>query len=160
MHHNRHKEILKIVRQINTLDQGESGTASPLFLGEKRRESSSTSAHTDTSSESFTSDGSKMTRRERKKAKKTGNSATKDKANLEIFSTEEVHFISEAIHLTKHESKGAWAGTYNYGEVGEQAAANETMTEIVTEPAIPRVEELASKSLSDMTPRQRKTATK
>jgi len=162
MHHNRHKEILRIIRQIHALDKGDTGLASPLFLGEKRRESSSTSTPTDTSSETLASDGIKLTRRERKKAKKNGNATSKNKTGLEIFSTDELDFISEAIHLTKHESKGAWAGTYNYGEVGEPAMMNEATgaDDIIIDPILPRVEELTGRSLANMTPRQRKTVKK
>ena len=118
MHHNRHKEILKIVRQIAIIDQGDPDTPSMIVIGggaAKRRGSTSTPTPTDTSSETFTAESIKLTRRERKKAKKSGNGTPRDKTNPEVFSTDELGFISEAIHLTKHESKGAWVGTYNYG---------------------------------------------
>ena len=59
----------------------------------------------------------KLRRSERKKAKKIGGpSASKKLKDVEAFRQEETDFISEAIHLTVYKSKGAWEGSYVYGE--------------------------------------------
>ena len=109
MHHNRHKEILKLIRRIAELDE-------PTSLSDgfhttsntkHRRSSGTTSSVTDTSSETTIEDGKHLTRSERKKAKKMGMNTCKRK-NMEVFPREDIDFVSEAIHLTIHESKGAW----------------------------------------------------
>lgn len=168
MHHNRHKEILKIVRQIAAVDQAGPGTPSSIAVGVtagagKRRGSFSTP--TDTSSEStFTAESVRLTRRERKKVKKSGNGTPKDKSNLEIFSTDELDFISEAIHLTRHESKGAWAGTYNYGgqkHLGTPTAEDETdLEDAGVEEIADQFEDFSVKPIALMTPRQRRNLKK
>lgn len=168
MHHNRHKEILKIVRQLAAVDQGDPDTPSTIAIGigagaGKRRGSVSTP--TDTSSEStFAVVAVKLTRRERKKAKKSGNGTPKDKSNLEVFSTDELDFISEAIHLTKHESKGAWAGTYNYGDqkfLNTPTEEDETHLEDTdVNEVTDQFEDFSVKPISLMTPRQRRNLKK
>ncbi|TVY33784.1 hypothetical protein LSUB1_G006398 [Lachnellula subtilissima] len=166
MHHNRHKEILRITRQITALDETSSSSSNRL---KARKESfwdcyttTSTSTITDTSSETFSIE-QKVTRKERKKAKKSGNGTSKDRRSVEAFPQEEVDFISEAIHTTIHESKGAWEGTYNYtksdslllpensSSIEEEATEDEDL-EVLTE----KSDSLSVKAPCDMTPRQRK----
>ena len=112
VHHNRHKEILKLVRRIAELDE-------PMSLSQGFRTASNgkqrngsgaaSSSMTDTSSETTVEDGRHLTRSERKKAKKSGMNASKRKEmEVEVFPQEDIDFVSEAIHLTIHESKGAW----------------------------------------------------
>jgi hypothetical protein len=104
----------------------------------------------------------KATKRERKKAKKAGNGGLKDRQNIETFPKEETDFVSEAIHLSVHESKGAWEGTYVYDH--KQPEAEETALtedegddiEFVTEQASP----LSVKLPNLMTPRQRRVVKK
>jgi hypothetical protein len=164
MHHNRHREILRIIRQINANDQ-ESMTLTPSRIDEgckSRRGSTVTSGTTttDTSSESKGLDEPKATRRERKKARKTGNGVVKDRRNIEAFPKEETDFVSEAIHLSIHESKGAWEGTYVYGH--KQPEAEETaLTEGEGDGddikfVIENASSLSFKQPSLMTPRQRR----
>ena len=166
MHHNRHKEILRITRQITALDDASSSSSNRLgSFAKTRRESyttTSTSTPTDTSSETFSKE-KKLTRKERKKAKKSGNGTSKDQRSVEAFPQEELDFISEAIHSTVHESKGAWEGTYNYNKtepsvtpdnsssIDEEGSEDEDF-EAFTE----KSDSLSVKAPHDMTPRQRK----
>jgi hypothetical protein len=172
MHHNRHKEILKIIRQIVTIDQT-SAMLPPgkAFSGSKPRRGSaltvSTTNSTDTSSESICGESSKVTRRERKKAKKAGNNTTsKDRRNVEAFPKEELDFVSEAIHLSVHESKGAWEGTYVYDhkqtEPEDSAVIDDTDADGDTDidSVAGQMDNLSVKSPMAMTPRQRKTVKK
>ncbi|KAM3065748.1 hypothetical protein ACMFMF_010678 [Clarireedia jacksonii] len=116
MHHNRHKEILSIVREINTLD-GADSTLNFHFIKRKSsaEEKETESERASTEAAEITSEKSygetSLRRRERKKAKKSVRRGRKD---VEIFSQDDINGISEALHLTVHESKGAWWGTYTY----------------------------------------------
>jgi hypothetical protein len=171
MHHNRHKEILKITREIAALDQASAmfppGNA---FSGSKSRRGSSlttsTKTFTDTSSESVGGESFKVTRRERKKAKKSSNNSTsKDKRNIEPFPQEEMDFVSEALHLSVHESKGAWEGTYVYDhkqpETEESSAViDDTDVDADVDSIAGQIDNLSVKSPMNMTPRQRKTIKK
>jgi hypothetical protein len=166
MHHNRHKEILRITRQITALDEASNSSSNRLgSFAKARREScttTSTSTPTDTSSETFSGE-QKLTRKERKKAKKAGNGTSKDRRSIEAFPQEELDFISEAIHSSVHESKGAWEGTYNYNKkelpvvlddnpgIDEEDIEDEEL-ETFTEQS----DSLSVKAPHDMTPRQRK----
>ena len=116
---------------------------------------------TDTSSETFGPDGNRLTRRERKKAKKAGNGPTKGRKSPDLFSRDEIDFISEAIHLKVMESKGAWEGTYVYytkaeGEEVEHVGDDEEAVQYVTQ----KVDALNVKRPNAMTPRQRKIVKK
>ena len=166
MHHNRHKEILQIIRHISAIDQASiTVTPSRIDGGCKPRRGSvvtSSTSTTDTSSESMGLDEPKMTKREWKKSKKTGNGGMKDRRNIEAFPKEETDFVSEAIHLSVHESKGAWEGTYVYDhkqpETEDIAVTEDEGDEIefFTEQASP----LSVKPPSLMTPRQRRVVKK
>ncbi|KAH8792873.1 hypothetical protein F5882DRAFT_352490 [Hyaloscypha sp. PMI_1271] len=171
MHHNRHKEILKVIRELSALDQA-NAMLSPgyAFSGSKPRRGSTlttnTNAFTDTSSESVGGETSKMTRRERKKAKKSGNNSTsKDRRSVEAFPKEELDFVSEALHLSVHESKGAWEGTYIYDHKqpeSEESGAIVDDADIDTDidSVAGQIDNLSVKSPENMTPRQRKTVKK
>jgi len=166
MHHIRHKEILRIVRQINALDKASASPSSKLgSIANTQRESSTAAsicAFTDASSDTTLST-EHLTRKERKKAKKSGNGNSKDRRTVEAFPREELDFISEAIHLTVHESKGAWEGTYVYHSK-EQATEEDRSLNICD--GVPDDEEedafteqsdsLSVKAPYEMTPRQRK----
>ncbi|TVY89740.1 hypothetical protein LAWI1_G002593 [Lachnellula willkommii] len=166
MHHNRHKEILRITRQITALDESSSSSSNRF---KARKESfwdscttTSTSTPTDTSSETFSIE-QKLTRKERKKAKKSGNGTSKDRRSVEAFPQEALDFISEAIHSTVHESKGAWEGTYNYTKAESLFLTdnNSSIDEDPTEDEELEVfaekdDSLSVKAPHDMTPRQRK----
>jgi hypothetical protein len=171
MHHNRHKEILKIIREISALDQA--STMLPLgnpFSGSKPRRGStlttSTNTFTDTSSESVVGEPSKLTRRERKKAKKSGNSSTsKERCKVEAFPQEEMDFVSEALHLSVHESKGAWEGTYVYDHKQPESEEHNTVIDeadmdVDIDSMVGQINDLSVKSPTNMTPRQRKTVKK
>ncbi len=171
MHHNRHKEILKIIREISALDQA--STMIPLgntFSGSKARRgytlTTSTNTFTDTSSESVGGESLKLTRRERKKAKKLGTSSTsKERRKVEAFPQEEMDFVSEALHLSVHESKGAWEGTYIYDHKQPEseehnAAINETDMGADYDSLVGQINDLSVKSPTNMTPRQKKTVKK
>jgi len=165
MHHNRHKEILRITRQISALDEASSSSSRLGSFGKARRESyttASTSTPTDTSSETFSGE-QKLTRKERKKAKKAGNGTSKDRRSVEAFPQDELDFISEAIHSSVHESKGAWEGSYNYSKREPLTVADSSSNfdeeaieyeefEAFTEQS----DSFSVKALHDMTPRQRK----
>ncbi|TVY75744.1 hypothetical protein LSUE1_G005140 [Lachnellula suecica] len=161
MHHNRHKEILRIIRQINSLDEASDSPSRLLSIPKKRRESSTTSSPTDASSETYSSE-QKLRKKERKKAKKAGNGAGKDRPIVEAFPREELDFVSEAIHLKIHESKGAWEGTYNYGgedkdpDIDEEAIEDDE-DEVSTEQK-DLVDPYSVKATDETTPRQRKIA--
>ncbi|KAH8678978.1 hypothetical protein BGZ60DRAFT_428788 [Tricladium varicosporioides] len=168
MHHNRHKEILRIIRQIELLDTA-SAIPTSKFTPEAKARRESIGTPTDTSSETFSIIEAKQTRRKRKKAKKTGIGYAKERKKVESFPQEELDFVSEALHLTVHESKGAWEGTYNYdkkpttaekiqGVDLESEIKEEEVTEIVTECSI--VLNLNLKPSNEITPRQRKVIKK
>jgi hypothetical protein len=171
MHHNRHKEILKIIREISAIDQA-TAMLSPgnAFSGSKPRRgstlTSSAIAFTDTSSESVSGDSSKVTRRERKRAKKSSNNSTsKDRRNIEAFPKEELDFVSEALHLSVHESKGAWEGTYVYDHKQPETEDNgaiidDTDIALDLDNVAEQFNDLSVKSPFDMTPRQRKMVKK
>ncbi|KAH6676691.1 hypothetical protein B0J14DRAFT_537397 [Halenospora varia] len=168
LHHNRHKEILRIIRQIESLDTASAIPAPKFTPGVKpRRDSMSTP--TDTSSETFSIVEAKQTRRERKKAKKARIGNTKERKKVEFFPQEELDFVSEALHLTVHESKGAWEGTYNYDKTlttTEETQEADLESELADEEAIEMVTErstvlsLSLKSPNQITPRQRKVVKK
>lgn len=115
MHHTRHKEILTIIRDINSYDQTNLSLDSQLMKrkdgpDKKLVESENTSETTDVTSEiSFEEEN--LTRRERKKAKKLG---VRTRRNVEVYSQDDLNCISEILHGKVHESKGAWEGTYVY----------------------------------------------
>ena len=166
MHHNRHKEILKIVRQIVAIDEPNAVFPPAKASNSRgRRSSSATNSNnlTDTGSECPSVEDTRMTRRERKKAKKSGN-GTRDRKSFEAFPLDETDYISEAIHLTVHESKGAWEGTYVYDHgntaVEENAVIEENDAEYDAESMTAHFESFAVKPpvthLKDLTPRQRK----
>ncbi|KAG9245204.1 hypothetical protein BJ878DRAFT_30916 [Calycina marina] len=164
MHHNRHKEILRIIRKFTELDSPENlhPTLNSSLLCGNRRRSDTQSSITDTSSETTLEDGSgkHMTRSQRKKEKKSKINDNK-RRNMEVFPREDTDFVSEAIHLKIHESKGAWQGTYDYEKT---AHILEKLVEEVKE-AEDRTEDfdistLSIKDAHEMTPRQRRNKTK
>jgi hypothetical protein len=120
MHHGRHREILKILRKIQDIDGLNTPNPRAAIISSQARRGSgyttstdSTIASTDASSDSPVDDRI-MKRGERKKLKKSGLGGKRKQ--VEIFSLEDMEFISEAIHLSVHESKGAWEGTYIYSK--------------------------------------------
>jgi hypothetical protein len=120
---------------------------------------------TDTGSESIDNEDFKISRRERKKAKKAGNGPVRDRPNLELFPKEETDFISEALHLCIHESKGAWEGTYVYTHQRLEAEENVSIAKEGVEQAEfenfnSQMETLAVKAPNTMTPRQRRVLKK
>jgi hypothetical protein len=168
MHHNRHKEILKIVRQISTLDMDQASLILPsgkvINEGKVRRESAittSTCTTTDSASESTGIEDTKQTRRERKRCKKSGGSAMRVRSVMESFTTGELDFVSEALHLTIHESKGGWQGTYVYDHkqepleywprIGRDKSSTPELDIIPSS-----IHDFAVKSPHKLTPRQRK----
>lgn len=167
MHHVRHKEILTLVRKIAALDDNNSSDETNNYgsrsLGRLCRSSvvtPITNTVTDTSSESIGEEVPRMKRSERKKAKKLGG-LTNRWRNVEAFSKEDTGFISEAIHLSIHETKGAWEGTYVYDnkqpEVELAVAKVDEIEDIVDQTAA-----LSVKSPNDLnlTPRKTKTVKK
>lgn len=86
---------------------------------------------------------------------------------MEVFPQEELDFISEAIHLTVHESKGAWEGTYVYDHKQKPAEAEEHAMMDDNDADDDDMQSITSsmtdfsvKSPEAMTPRQRKTQKK
>jgi hypothetical protein len=165
MHHNRHKDILKLVRALRVYDeensiknapQGTPKTAQKLRRGSAATVTTSTT--TDTSSESFGDEVPKLRRRERKKAKKNGVGTIKER-NVEAFPREDTDFVSEAIHLSIHESKGAWEGTYNYENHRPDTEQEATQDEEVFD-ATNQIRALSLNSPNLLTPKQGKTAKK
>lgn len=157
MHHVRHKDILKILRKITAIDDLEvpSPRAQKSPSVKTRRGSaitSTSSAVTDTSSE-VPEDSLKLRRSERKKLRKLGGSKKKD---FEIFSQEDMDFVSEAIHLTVHESKGGWEGSYVYDKT---LKLDDTIREDGKEIS-DHLGSLSVKAPGDMTPRQRRSQKK
>lgn len=162
MHHNRHKEILRIVRQINALDIDHL-TPSKLDSNARGRRESSASFLTDTASESTGLEDPKQTRRERKKLKKTGNSNTKLRREIESFPKEDLDMVSEALHLSIHESKGAWEGTYIYNHKKDSVNTRDRIVgddAVIVEYEMGTVDDLSVKLPNDLTPRQRRTLKK
>lgn len=170
MHHSRHKEILVLVRKIAALDEpgllNQASFDSP-SQGKCRRGSAFTTSRatpTDTSSD-FAEESTKMKKSERKKAKEMGLVFTGKKRRVEAFAKEDTDFISEAIHLSIHETKGGWEGTYIYFN---------KQPNVEPSPSIPEAERdvkdivnlTASLSVqpptttNDLTPRQRKCVKK
>jgi hypothetical protein len=139
-----------------------------------RRNSSATRSNNTPTDASSVSEGvcqedSKVTRRERKKAKKAGNGAVKGRLGMNIITNEDIDFVSEAIHLAKHESKGAWEGTYIYNHKQtelEKKEGNMEEGEVVDSEDLKnpkhcsRSGSFAVKRSVDMTPRQRRIVKK
>ena len=160
MHHNRHKDILRLVRALHAYDEANSAKNTlgntPKTAQKLRRGSAAimmTSTTTDTSSETFGGEAPKLRRRERKKAKKNGLGATKDR-NVEAFPREDTDFVSESIHLSIYETKGAWEGTYIYDNqqpnLGQEATPDEEVDNMTDS-----IDVLNLKSPNALTPRQR-----
>ncbi|TEY85756.1 hypothetical protein BOTCAL_0012g00100 [Botryotinia calthae] len=129
MHYTRHREILAIVRQLNTLDQTDLSLGSQMSKkkGEydiKRTDSETTSEATDAISE-MSLEEENLTKRERKRAKK---SKAKTRRNIDVYGQDEINGISEALHGQIHESKGAWEGTYAYDNRHIDASSANTGT--------------------------------
>jgi hypothetical protein len=157
MHHVRHKDILKILRKLSAIDGTKNPSPKSLDLApiKSRRGSAITIASgavTDTSSE-VPDDNAKLRRSERKRLKKLGGGSKKE---VEVFSQDDMDFVSEAIHLTIHESKGGWEGSYVYEKTQKlQELIKEDNDEIAGNMNL-----LSVKSPSNMTPRQRKSQKK
>jgi len=152
------------MRQIAQIDESNSMLTPSRLLGSQTRRGSTTTttmAFTDTSSE-FEGAVSSLKRRERKKLKKSGNGPAKDLNIMESFPKEELDFVSEAIHLSKYESKGAWEGTYVYDHRQPEAEDRATIDNADAEDiqdiqsVISSIDSLSVKDPFDMTPRQRK----
>jgi hypothetical protein len=167
MHHTRHKEILVLVRKIAAIDdlsRPNQATSDSLSQGKSRRGSAfttSTATPTETSSE-FAEEVIKMKRSERKKAKKLGLDSARTKRKVEAFPKEDTDFISEAIHLSIHETKGGWEGTYVY--VNKQPDKEQSIPEVEeVEDLVDLAKALSVKPPSDpsvSTARQRKCVKK
>lgn len=166
MHHNRHKEILTLVRKINALDDinkpNPAGPDSP-SLGKSYRSSATTTSiktTTDTSSE-IGEETPKMKKSERKKAKKLGLGPAHKKRKVEAFAKEDIDYISEAIHLTIHETKGGWEGSYIYNkqlDVEQPIPEIKKVKDIIDHTANLSVK--VPSTPSGLTPRQRKCVKK
>ena len=129
MHYTRHREILAIVRQLNTLDQTDLSLGSQMSkkkseYDKKRTDSETTSEATDAISE-MSLEEENLTKRERKRAKK---SKAKTRRIIDVYSQDEINCISEALHGQIHESKGAWEGTYAYDNRHLDASSANTGT--------------------------------
>ena len=172
MHHSRHKEILILIRKINSLDEINSpnpdGTNSLSLIRPRRNseQSFTTSTTTTTSSEVSSECGeegaSKMKRSERKKAKKLGLGSGSKKSKIEAFSKEDTDLVSEALHLRIHETKGGRYDTYNYHnkqpEVKGLNPEDQEITDILDQKANLSVK--SSIIPTALTPRQRRDVKK
>jgi hypothetical protein len=170
MHHTRHKEILVLVRKITALDDlnrpNQTPSDSP-SQSQSRRGSTfttSTATPTETSSE-FGEEAMKLTKSRRKRAKKLGLGSASTKRKVEAFPKEDTDFISEALHLSIHETKGGWEGTYVY--VNKQPDVEQSIPEVEEAEDVQDVVDLTAalsvkptSTPSGMTPRQRKCAKK
>lgn len=166
MHYNRHKKILTLVRKITALDDTNNpniGSPASLSVDKSRRGSANTTSTTTTPTETssdFGDEGAKMKRSERKKAKKLGLGSANKKRKVELFLKEDIDFISEAIHLRIHETKGAWEGNYIYDI--KQPKSEHSIPEVEkVEDLVDRTTSLSVKApsgpgTSALTPRQRK----
>ncbi|KAM0154252.1 hypothetical protein ACHAPG_006637 [Botrytis cinerea] len=169
MHYTRHREILAIVRQLNTLDQTDLSLGSQMSkkkseYDKKRTDSETTSEATDAISE-MSLEEENLTKRERKRAKK---SKAKTRRIIDVYSQDEINCISEALHGQIHESKGAWEGTYAYdnrhldassasaGTVGEE---DEECDEYAVQPPT-QASNKEYKTPNYPTPKQQKAAKK
>jgi hypothetical protein len=164
MHHMRHKEILKLVRKISALDEAVSiypATKTAVSTPSNKNQQSSTlllaNYTTDTAGE--LEEVPSLRRSERKKAKKMGGISTSKKLlDIESFPLDDTNFISEAIHLSIHESRGAWEGTYIYGDMSHEA--EEEVAEESDEAIGESAAALCVKPMYCLTPTQRRLAKK
>ena len=170
MHHTRHKEILVLVRKIAALDDlnrpNQTSSDSP-SQGQSHRGSTfttSTATPTETSSE-FAEEATKLTKSRRKRAKKLGLGSASTKRKVEAFSKEDTDFISEALHLSIHETKGGWEGTYIY--INKQPEVEQSIPEVKETEDVQDIVDLTTalsvkptSTPSDVTPRQRKCVKK
>ncbi|TAQ87539.1 hypothetical protein B7494_g4128 [Chlorociboria aeruginascens] len=170
LHHSRHKDILKIIREINAIDEAKA----PALLTVKRHNGESGSESrfdgscgnaTDTGSEYVEERlSSKMTKRQRKVAKKTGIgiASKRPRTEVELFRQEDLNFVSEALHLRVHESKGAWAGTYGYGNRSHDLEDHEnaTILENDEENETPETPDSGMKVIKFLTPKELRSARK
>lgn len=103
-----------------------------------------------------------MKRSEKKKAKKLGPSSTNKRQNMEAFSKEDTDFISEAIHLSIHETKGGWQGTYIYDskqpEVDHSIPEAEDVEDIIDQ--TPNLSVKEPSTPHNLTPRHRRNVKK
>jgi hypothetical protein len=164
MHHNRHKEILILIRKINELDELNNPdltrSNSPSLSKSRRGSTKSSTTSNRTPSEVSSDvgeDGPKMRRRHWKKTKRLGSGLTTKKTKVEVFSKEDTDFISEAIHLSIHDTKGGWHGTYVYNSKrpeGDHSVKEDEKVECITA----QTASLSAKvpSTTNLTPRQRR----
>lgn len=165
MHHMRHKEILKLVRKISALDEAVSiyptkKTAASTPNNKNQQSSTLLLANYTTDTAGKLEEVPKLRRSERKKAKKMGGiSASKKLLDIEAFPVEDTNFISEAIHLSIHDTRGAWEGTHIYGDMSHEAEE-----EVAEEPDVEEIggsaAALCVKPMYCLTPTQRRLAKK
>ena len=154
------------MRQIKALDEASNATFlnadSPSSSRSRRGSLASitTSAPTETSSDAG-QEMPKLKRSERKKAKKSGKGPVSKKLKVEAFPREETDYISEAIHLAAHETKGGWEGSYNYEKHYSKHPERSITEDKKSEDTIGETSNFSVKApgiLSTLTPRQRKCA--
>lgn len=157
MHHIRHKVILKHLRELAVID-GVScpGQKAPDSESSKSRRSSAVAiapngpaTTIETSLEVRDCVNQKLRRGERKKLKKLGPSK---KMDVEIYTQDDMDFVSEAIHHIAHESKGGWQGSY----VNDKSTKSAALKKADIKDLVSSFDNLGVKTMSDMTPRQRK----
>ena len=152
---------MKLVRKISALDNDNTVTFTLTAPGNENQHHSAMNAdaYTTTDSSDILEDEAKPRRGERKKAKKMGSAgATHERKDMEVFRQVDLDFISEALHLIVHESKGGLFNSYTYGERPceiEVEAAEISDVEMVTEST-----GCNTKPIAFMTPRQRRNEKK
>lgn len=106
MHHNRHKEIVVLIRKIKELDAMEASLVIPFAkktdddstAGNRRRRSNGDD-WSETFSDIFTEDPPEtLKKREKKRLRKSGHGIAKD---LEVFTKHDIDFVDEAIHCSE-----------------------------------------------------------
>lgn len=107
------------MRKIKALDETKNAklVSCESSASDKSRRGSAVTTSASTPTETSSDVGEevpKLKKSERKKAKRLGLGPISKKPKVEAFPREETDYISEAIHLTIHETKGGWEGSYNY----------------------------------------------
>jgi hypothetical protein len=163
-HHARHKGILKIIRKLAEID--EEVAANLIEKSMLQTPSGNVQQSAGQVLATFAIDGSeihematKLRRSERKKAKRIGGlSASKKLKDVEAFRRQETDFISEAIHLTVYETKGALEGAYVYGACPPKRDEDETEPKERDAESVAESMAVLNLKQDELTPKQKRLA--
>ncbi|KAL3427397.1 hypothetical protein PVAG01_00906 [Phlyctema vagabunda] len=119
MHHSRHKDILTLVRKIKELDQAEANRVAPYAKKQDedspsgmRRRRSLAEATVETDSD-LLSEPSRLSKREKKRQRRSGGSAGPTRVATEVFTKDDMEFVDEALHFLPSDGRALVAPSTN-----------------------------------------------